>query len=40
MIVEIWDAELAAGASRSALTPGDRAYLLTVECDLDLERTS
>jgi hypothetical protein len=40
MIVEIWDAELAAGASRSALTPDDRAYLLTVESDLDLERTS
>ena len=40
MIVEIWDAELAAGAARSALTAGDRAYLLTVESDLNLERTS
>ncbi|WP_427007603.1 hypothetical protein [Pseudarthrobacter sp. H2] len=40
MIVEIWDAELAAGAARSALTDGDRAYLLTVESDLNLERTS
>jgi hypothetical protein len=40
MVVEIWDAELAAGAAQSALTAGERAYLLTVESDLTLERTS
>jgi hypothetical protein len=41
MIVEIWDAELAAGG-RSALTDEDRAYVLLVESEfgLELERTS
>lgn len=39
MIVEIWDADLAAGKGQSALTDQDRAYLLSVESDLDLERT-
>lgn len=38
MIVEIWDAELAAGTGNSALTDTERAYLLTVDSDLDLER--
>jgi hypothetical protein len=37
MIVEIWDAELAAGAGSSVLTPGQRNYLLDVERKLDLE---
>ena len=40
LIVEIWDAELAMGGGASALTPEERAYLLTVEHKLDLERTS
>jgi uncharacterized membrane protein len=39
MIVQIWDAELAAGDG-SALTAEDRAYLLTVERKLDLGRSS
>ncbi|MCU1530571.1 MAG: hypothetical protein JWO49_142 [Arthrobacter sp.] len=39
MIVEIWDAELAAGAE-SVLTAEDRAYLLTVEEKLDLGRST
>lgn len=39
LIVEIWDAELAA-AGRSALTDEDRAYVLLVESDFGLERTS
>jgi hypothetical protein len=38
MIVEIWDAELAA-AGRSALNDEDRAYVLLVESDFGLERT-
>jgi hypothetical protein len=38
MIVEIWDAELAAGTGRSAMSAEDRAYLLAIESDLDLER--
>lgn len=37
MIVEIWDAELAAGPLRSVLTPEQRVYLLDVERRLDLE---
>lgn len=36
MIVEIWDAELAAG-NNSVLTPEQRAYLLVVEHKLDME---
>ncbi|MCU1531583.1 MAG: hypothetical protein JWO49_1154 [Arthrobacter sp.] len=40
MIVEIWDAELAAGDGFSALTDEERAYLLSVESDIRLERTS
>jgi hypothetical protein len=40
MLVEIWDADLAAGKGLSALTNEDRAYLLAVESDLNLERTS
>jgi hypothetical protein len=39
LIVEIRDAELAMGGD-SVLTPDERAYLLTVEHKLDLERTS
>lgn len=39
MIVEIWDAELAAGAN-SALTDEDRTYVLLVESDFGLKRTS
>lgn len=42
MIVEIWDAELAAdkkGAGTSPLTQEDREYMLLVESDFDLERT-
>jgi hypothetical protein len=39
MMVQIWDAELAAGDG-SALTAEDRAYLLTVERKLDLGRSS
>jgi hypothetical protein len=38
LIVEIRDAELAMGGD-SVLTPDERAYLLTVEHKLDLERT-
>lgn len=37
LIVEIWDAELAMGGA-SALTAEERAYLLTVESRLDLDR--
>lgn len=37
LIVEIWDAELALGGA-SALAAEERAYLLTVEHKLDLER--
>jgi hypothetical protein len=37
MIVEIWDAELAAGTGRTVLTPEQRTYLLDVERTLDLE---
>jgi hypothetical protein len=42
MIVEIWDAELAAekaGSKTSALTSEDRDYMLLVESDFDLSRT-
>lgn len=39
MMVEIWDAELAAGSGRSVLTEQERAYLLSLESDLDLERS-
>ncbi len=35
MIVEIWDAELAAGGT---LTPGERTFLLAAEKQLDLNR--
>lgn len=34
MIVEIWDAELAAGRDRSALSAEDRDYMLLVESEL------
>lgn len=34
MIVEIWDAELAAGTSGTSLTPEERRYLLSVEAKL------
>lgn len=37
MVVEIWDAELAAGAGRTVLTAEQRIYLLDVERKLDLE---
>lgn len=37
MLVEIWDAELAAGPGNTALTPEERAYLLSVESSLDAE---
>lgn len=37
MLVEIWDAELAAGAGNSALTAEERSYLLSVESSLDTE---
>jgi len=37
MIVEIWDAELAAGAGRTVLTAEQKTYLLDVERKLDLE---
>lgn len=37
MLVEIWDAELAAGAGNSALTAEERSYLLSVESSLDDE---
>jgi hypothetical protein len=46
MIVEIWDAELAADkaasgkSGKSALTREDRDYMLLVESDFDLSRTS
>lgn len=36
MIVEIWDAELAAGTGNSILTREERAYLLSAEVNLDL----
>lgn len=36
MVVEIWDAELAAGGSRQVLSPDERAFLLAVEEKLDL----
>ncbi|MDQ0849979.1 hypothetical protein QFZ65_001917 [Arthrobacter sp. B3I9] len=36
MIVEIWDAELAAGPSATFLTPEERRYLLSVEAKLHL----
>jgi hypothetical protein len=39
MIVEIWDAELAAGTEGSVLTREDRDYMLLVESDFDLGRT-
>ena len=42
MIVEIWDADLAADttdAGASALTDEDRDYMLLVESDFDLDRT-
>jgi len=39
MIVQIWDAELAAGDG-SVLTAADRAYLLTVERKLDPDRST
>jgi hypothetical protein len=39
MIVQIWDAELAAGDG-SVLTAEDRAYLLTVERKLDPDRST
>jgi hypothetical protein len=39
MIVEIWDAELAAGTGKTVLTSEDRAYLLLVESDFELEKT-
>lgn len=38
MIVEIWDADLASGGGNSVLAAEDRAYLLSIESDLDLER--
>lgn len=37
MIVEIWDADLAAGTGPSVLTSEERTYLLSVETDLNLE---
>lgn len=37
MIVEIWDADLAAGTAHSVLTEEQRAYLLDIERKLDLE---
>jgi hypothetical protein len=37
MLVEIWDAELAAGPGNTALTAEERAYLLSVESSLDAE---
>ncbi|MDQ0209542.1 hypothetical protein [Arthrobacter bambusae] len=40
MIVEIWDAELAAGKGATVLTEQERSYLLSLETDLDLERSS
>ena len=39
MLVEIWDAELAAGDGRTVLSPEDREYILLVESDFDLEHT-
>lgn len=39
MIVEIWDSELAAGTGPSPLTDQERAYLLSIESDLNLERS-
>ncbi|MFF2246556.1 hypothetical protein ACFVTM_20565 [Arthrobacter sp. NPDC058130] len=36
MIVEIWDAELAAGTSATFLTPEERSYLLSVEAELHI----
>ncbi|HEX9228802.1 MAG TPA: hypothetical protein VF885_19550 [Arthrobacter sp.] len=35
MLIEIWDADLAVGPRRSALTTEDREYLLSVEAFLD-----
>lgn len=37
MLVEIWDAELAAGPGNTALTAEERDYLLSVESSLDAE---
>ncbi|HEX9228186.1 MAG TPA: hypothetical protein VF885_16510 [Arthrobacter sp.] len=37
MLVEIWDAELAAGPGNTALTNEERDYLLSVESSLDTE---
>lgn len=39
MIVEIWDAELAAGEGKTVLAPEDRDYVLLVESDFALEKT-
>lgn len=39
MIVEIWDAELAAGTGKTVLTPEDREYVLLVESNFALEGT-
>jgi hypothetical protein len=39
MMVEIWDAELAAGSGRTVLTEQERSYLLSLESNFDLERS-
>lgn len=39
MIVEVWDAELAAGPSGTSLTPEERSYLLSVEEKLHASAT-
>jgi hypothetical protein len=35
MLIDIWDADLAAGPGHSTLTPEEREYLLSVETSLD-----
>lgn len=40
LLVEIWDAQLAAGGNTSVITREERAYLLSVEEKLDLDHSS
>lgn len=40
LLVEIWDAQLAAGASGSVITPEEHEFLLSVEDKLDLDQSA
>lgn len=40
LLVEIWDAQLAAGSDASVLTTDERSYLLSVEAKLDLDHSA